>query len=48
MKLREQDEVEATSDPRPAYEHPAITVMTQEEVLAAFQVTNAGVTWWVM
>ena len=33
---------------RPAYGQPSIRVMDESEVLAAFQVTSAGVTWWVM
>jgi hypothetical protein len=30
------------------YEPPSIRVMDEAEVLSAFQVTVAGVTWWVM
>ena len=30
------------------YEAPSIRVMDENEVLSAFQVTVAGVTWWVM
>jgi len=30
------------------YEAPSIRVMDEKEVLSAFQVTVAGVTWWVM
>ena len=33
---------------RKAYEPPRIKTMTEEEVLSAFQITQAGVTWWVM
>jgi hypothetical protein len=32
----------------PAYQKPAIRVMDEKEVLSAFQVTVAAVTWWVM
>lgn len=32
----------------PAYEQPEIQVMTEEEVLRTFQVTHAGLTWWVL
>ena len=31
-----------------SYEPPSIRVMNETEVLSAFQVTVAGVTWWVM
>jgi hypothetical protein len=30
------------------YEAPSIRVMDEQEVLSAFQVTVAGITWWVM
>ena len=30
------------------YETPSIRVMDEQEVLSAFQVTVAGITWWVM
>jgi hypothetical protein len=33
---------------RKTYETPRIKTMTEEEVLSAFQITQAGVTWWVM
>ena len=32
----------------PAYQKPSIRVMDEKEVLSAFQVTVAAVTWWVM
>jgi hypothetical protein len=36
------------SEPKPKYETPKIKVMTEEEVLSAFQVTAAGTNmWWV-
>jgi sterol desaturase/sphingolipid hydroxylase (fatty acid hydroxylase superfamily) len=31
-----------------AYQTPTATVMSEEEILKAFQVTSAGVTWWIM
>ncbi|MGE3538134.1 MAG: hypothetical protein AB7N91_11955 [Candidatus Tectimicrobiota bacterium] len=31
---------------KPLYEPPTVTVMTDEEVLTAFQITPAAVTWW--
>jgi hypothetical protein len=46
----------ATNDPAtqlskrnelPAYQKPDIRVMDEKEVLSAFQVTVAGITWWV-
>jgi len=39
---------EAVGSDRPMYEPPHVTPMSEEEVLAAFQVTQAGITWWVM
>ena len=30
------------------YVSPTITVMDEEEVLSAFQVTVAAISWWVM
>ena len=33
---------------RPAYQKPIIRVMDEKEVLSAFQVTVAAITWWVM
>jgi hypothetical protein len=38
----------ASAGELPQYEPPRITVMNEEEVLSAFQITHAGVTWWVM
>ena len=32
----------------PAYQKPIIRVMDEKEVLSAFQVTVAAITWWVM
>ena len=32
----------------PMYEPPRVTPMNEDEVLAAFQVTQAGITWWLM
>ncbi len=32
---------------KPVYEPPKVTVMSEEDVLRAFQVTSAGVSWWV-
>ena len=31
----------------PIYQPPAIRVMTEEEILNSFQVTQAMTTWWV-
>lgn len=30
------------------YETPSIRVMDEKDVLSSFQVTVAGITWWVM
>jgi hypothetical protein len=32
----------------PAYQKPSIRVMDEKEILSAFQVTVAAITWWVM
>ncbi len=39
---------EGAGSARPMYEPPRVTPMSEDEVLAAFQVTQAGITWWVM
>lgn len=31
-----------------AYEAPKVTVMSEAEVLKSFQITSAGISWWVM
>lgn len=31
---------------KPLYEPPSITIMTDEEVLTAFQITPAATSWW--
>jgi hypothetical protein len=36
------------SDARPVYERPSIRVLDEKDVLSAFQVTVAAITWWVM
>ena len=33
---------------RPKYEPPTIRLMDETEVLKAFQLTSAGVSWWTM
>lgn len=33
---------------KPQYSPPTIVVMSDTEVLSAFQVTQAATTWWVM
>jgi len=32
---------------RPEYQRPELRVMDESEILKAFQITSAGVTWWV-
>jgi hypothetical protein len=34
--------------PRPTYEAPKLTVMSEAELLKTFQVTSAAATWWGM
>jgi hypothetical protein len=36
------------STERPKYEPPTIRLMDETEVLKAFQLTSAGVSWWTM
>ncbi len=38
----------STRPERPKYEPPTIRLMDETEVLKAFQLTSAGVSWWVM
>ena len=38
----------AVAGDRAAYEKPSIRVLDEKEVLSAFQVTVAAITWWVM
>ena len=38
-------EARATDD-RPAYEAPAVRIMTETEILNTFQITQAMGTWW--
>jgi len=36
------------SEPRPAYEPPKLTVMSETDLLKAFQITSAAASWWNM
>jgi hypothetical protein len=47
MKNEQIPEI-SSEEIRPAYEKPEIKVMSESELLVAFQVTQAAVTWWVM
>ena len=38
----------AAASEQPVYESPAIKLMNEDEVLSKFQITSAGITWWVM
>jgi hypothetical protein len=40
--------VDSAAADRPAYQAPRVTVMSEADVLKAFQFTSAGITWWVM
>ena len=35
-------------EPRPAYEPPKLTVMSEADLLKSFQITSAAATWWGM
>ena len=34
--------------PRPPYEAPKLTVLSEADLLKSFQITSAAATWWVM
>lgn len=38
----------APVETKPTYVQPEMKLMNEEELLVAFQVTQAAVTWWVM
>jgi len=38
---------DSTRGERPRYETPRIQVMTESEILNAFQITQSMATWWV-
>lgn len=49
MKNTTKSHAEGQELGRPEYVAPVIRVMTESEVLSAFQITAAGTsTWWVM
>jgi hypothetical protein len=37
---------EATTTARPTYEAPRIRVMTEQEILSSFQITQSMPAWW--
>lgn len=37
-----------TGELRPSYEPPKLTVMSESDLLKAFQVTSAASSWWSM
>jgi len=50
MSQDRKDEVipSASAAELPVYESPTVKVMNEDEVLSKFQITSAGITWWVM
>jgi hypothetical protein len=42
------ENLEIAPENKPAYQRPELKVMSESELLTAFQVTQAAVTWWVM
>lgn len=44
----EENKNQGEETERPVYEQPTIQVLTEEEVLRTFQVTHAGMSWWVL
>ena len=38
----------APVETKPRYQKPEVKVVSESELLVAFQVTQAAVTWWVM
>jgi hypothetical protein len=48
MQMQNESSVTAKNGPKPKYQPPQVRVMTEQEVLSAFQVTAAGTNmWWV-
>lgn len=45
---KEENISTASAAELPVYESPTIRVMNEDEVLSKFQITSAGITWWVM
>jgi|GEM_PF-6665844 len=45
--MSENHEHDGAND-RPRYSPPTIRPMNQDEVLEAFQVTSASISWWTM
>jgi hypothetical protein len=43
---KNESPISVENQPKPKYETPRIKVMTEQEVLGAFQVTAAGSTMW--
>jgi hypothetical protein len=41
-------ELNRDGEPRPAYEPPKLTVMSEADLLKSFQITSAAATWWGM
>jgi hypothetical protein len=47
-EMRKDSTIIKEAEQKPKYEAPRIRVMTEQEVLSAFQVTAAGTTmWWI-
>jgi len=44
--MRSEIVSEETQVQRPSYEPPSVRVMTEEEILKSFQVTQAMAGWW--
>lgn len=44
--MRSETISEETHVERPSYETPSVRVMTEEEILKSFQVTQAMNSWW--
>ena len=48
MQMQKESSAATKNEPKPKYQAPQIMVMTEQEVLSAFQVTAAGTNmWWV-
>lgn len=48
MSMISKKEAVETDAVRPTYVAPTMKEMDEKEVLSAFQVTVAGISWWVM
>ncbi len=46
--MKTEDILETATSQKPLYEKPEVKIVSESELLVAFQVTQAAITWWVM